>query len=132
MEVTTGWVGLVYTIPSLKESGLTYVYSLLFPHVIILNVTLSLEEVEHIAELARLELTDEEKARYQQQLSEILEYVARLQALDTAQIDQTFSVLPPRNILRSDRARPGMSVDDLLRNAPDTEGAQFRIPSVLD
>lgn len=95
-------------------------------------MTLSLEEVEYIAELARLELTDEEKARYQKQLSEILEYVARLQALDTAQIDPTFSVLPPRNILRSDRARPGLSIDDLLRNAPDTEGAQFRVPSVLD
>jgi len=96
-------------------------------------MVLSLEEVEHIAELARLELTDEEKARYQEQLSAILDYAARLQALDTSEIPpQTASVLPAHTVLRPDRPRPGLSLDDLLRNAPQAEQNQFRVPPVFE
>ncbi len=64
--------------------------------VIITRMTLTLKEVEHIALLARLELTPEEKERYQQQLSAILDHVAQLQALDTSSIQTTSSVLPPQ------------------------------------
>lgn len=93
---------------------------------------LTLEEVEHIAELARLRLSDEEKARYREQLSAILDYFAQLQALDTSQIPPTSSVLPPRSVLRPDEPRPGLTLDELLSNAPQVEGAQFRVPPVLD
>jgi aspartyl-tRNA(Asn)/glutamyl-tRNA(Gln) amidotransferase subunit C len=93
---------------------------------------LTLEEVEHIAELARLRLSDEEKARYGEQLSDILEYAARLQAVDTSGISPTSSVLPARSVLRSDEPRPGLSLQDALRNAPDTEKDQFRVPPVLE
>jgi aspartyl-tRNA(Asn)/glutamyl-tRNA(Gln) amidotransferase subunit C len=95
-------------------------------------MTLTLEEVEHIAELARLRLTDEEKARYKDQLSAILEYAARLQALDTSSIPPTSSVLPLRSVLRPDEPRPGLSREELLRNAPQADNAQFRVPPVLD
>jgi aspartyl-tRNA(Asn)/glutamyl-tRNA(Gln) amidotransferase subunit C len=95
-------------------------------------MTLTLEEVEHIAELARLRLTDEEKARYRDQLSAILEYAARLQALDTSSIPPTSSVLPLRSVLRPDEPRPGLSREELLRNAPQADNAQFRVPPVLD
>ena len=98
-------------------------------------MTLTLEEVEHIAHLARLRLTDEEKERYRQQLSDILEYAARLQALDTRAILATASALPGREAgarLRADTPRPGLELADLLRNAPDTAEEQFRVPPVLE
>jgi aspartyl-tRNA(Asn)/glutamyl-tRNA(Gln) amidotransferase subunit C len=95
-------------------------------------MTLTLEEVEHIAHLARLDLTEEEKARYRVQLSAILDYARRLQALDTTGIPPTASVLPPRSVLRQDEPRPSLSTADLLANAPDAEANQFRVPPVLE
>ena len=95
-------------------------------------MTLTLEEVEHIANLARLALTDEEKARYREQLSNILDYAARLQALDTANIPPTSTVLPARSVLRPDRIRPCLTPQELLRNAPQAEQDQFRVPPVLE
>lgn len=101
-------------------------------NVIIAVMKLTLEEVEHIAELARLQLSETEKSRYREQLSDILDYAARLQELDTAGISPTSSVLPERSVLRPDEPRPGLNVDELLRNAPVTDKNQFRVPPVLD
>jgi aspartyl-tRNA(Asn)/glutamyl-tRNA(Gln) amidotransferase subunit C len=95
-------------------------------------MTLTLQEVDHIAELARLSLSAEEKARYREQLSAILDYAARLQALDTSGIPPTSSVLPTRSVLRDDESRPGLSREELLRNAPATENSQFRVPPILE
>lgn len=95
-------------------------------------MTLTIEEVEHIAELARLDLTDVEKARYREQLSAILEYAARLQTLDTTGIPPTSSILPDRSVLRPDQSRPGMGLETLLSNAPDVEANQFRVPPILE
>lgn len=95
-------------------------------------MTLTTEQVEAIANLARLELSAEEKERMSQQLSEILDYVNRLQELDTGGIPPTSSVLPPRSVLRQDEARPGLERETLLRNAPETEAGQFRVPAVLE
>lgn len=95
-------------------------------------MTLTLEEVDHIANLARLSLSAEEKAHYREQLSEILDYAARLQVLDTAGIPPTSSVLPVNSVLREDESRPGLSREELLRNAPATESNQFRVPPVLE
>jgi aspartyl-tRNA(Asn)/glutamyl-tRNA(Gln) amidotransferase subunit C len=95
-------------------------------------MTLTEQEVEHIAELARLSLSAEEKSRYRVQLSAILDYAARLQTLDTSGIPPTSSVLPARSVLREDQPRPGLSREDLLRNAPAAENNQFRIPPVLE
>jgi aspartyl-tRNA(Asn)/glutamyl-tRNA(Gln) amidotransferase subunit C len=93
---------------------------------------LSREEVEHIANLARLELSEEEKERYREQLSAILEHVKRLQSLDTSDIPPTSGVQPERAGLRADEPRPGLLLADLLRNAPDHEDRQFRVPPVLE
>ncbi len=92
---------------------------------------LSREDVIHIAELARLELTDEEVARYQEQLSAVLEYFASLQGVNTEGIPPTASVLPPRTVLREDEPRPGLSREELLANAPDVADNQFRVPPVF-
>jgi aspartyl-tRNA(Asn)/glutamyl-tRNA(Gln) amidotransferase subunit C len=99
---------------------------------IIASMKLTLKEVEHIADLARLSLTEGEKARFREQLSEILDYAARLQAVDTSSVPPTSSVLPARTVLRKDEIRPGLSLEDVLRNAPETERNQFRVPPVLE
>jgi aspartyl-tRNA(Asn)/glutamyl-tRNA(Gln) amidotransferase subunit C len=95
-------------------------------------MTLSLQEVEHIATLARLYLSEAEKELFRAQLSSILDHVARLQALDTRDIPPTFSVLPARNVLRDDEPAPGLDTHDLQRNAPQMEDGQFRIPAVFE
>ncbi len=95
-------------------------------------MTLTLEEVDHIANLARLQLTAEEQERYREQLSAILEYFSQLQVLDTADIPPTASVLPVRSVLREDQARPGLSREEFLRNAPAAEAGHIRVPPVLD
>lgn len=99
---------------------------------IIIPMKLTLAEVEHIAQLARLELDTAEKELYRQQLSAILDYAAKLQALDTSGIPPTASVLPPRSVLRPDEPRAGLPLEDVLRNASQTEDNQFRVPPVLE
>jgi aspartyl-tRNA(Asn)/glutamyl-tRNA(Gln) amidotransferase subunit C len=94
-------------------------------------MSLTLEEVRHIANLARLELGVEELERYRQQLSAILDYAASLQKLDTSGIPPTASVLPLCCVLRADEPAPGLTTDELLANAPHTEQRQFRVPPVL-
>jgi aspartyl-tRNA(Asn)/glutamyl-tRNA(Gln) amidotransferase subunit C len=93
---------------------------------------LTLAQVEHIAELARLALSDEEKALYQEQLSAILEYAERLQAVDTSAIPPTATVLPLRSVMRADEPRDSMSREDVLANAPRAEAGCFRVQAVLD
>ena len=95
-------------------------------------MSLTKREVEHIAELARLELTEAEKDRYREQLSAILEYAARLQSLDTSQIPPTSTVLAQRSPLRRDAAEIGLNVDEVLKNAPQTGKNQFRVPPVQE
>ena len=92
---------------------------------------LSIEEVEHIAELARLELSAGEKQRFAEQLSDILDYVAHLEELDTEQISPTASVLDMHLRLRKDVARSGLSQQDTLRNSAETEEGQFKVPPVF-
>ena len=93
---------------------------------------LTLAQVEHIAELAKLALSDDEKSRYQEQLSAILEYAERLQAVDTSTIPPTATVLPLRNVMRADEPRDSMSREDVLANAPQAEADCFRVQAVLD
>jgi aspartyl-tRNA(Asn)/glutamyl-tRNA(Gln) amidotransferase subunit C len=93
---------------------------------------LSLAEVEHIAALARLRLTEAEKALYREQLSTILAHVAQLGSLDTADIPPTSSVLSAQGVLRPDEPKSGLTSEQLLRGAPDVEVDQFRVPPVLE
>jgi aspartyl-tRNA(Asn)/glutamyl-tRNA(Gln) amidotransferase subunit C len=95
-------------------------------------MSLTLSEVEHIAELARLALTDEEKARFREQLSAILEYAAILQRIDTSAIPPTATVLPLRNVMRDDVVQPSMPVEDVLANAPDAAEGCFRVTAILE
>jgi len=93
---------------------------------------LSREEVEHIAELSKVGLTEEEKTLFQEQLSAILEYAEMLQQVDTAAIPPTATVLPLRNVMRTDEARPSLPREDVLANAPQSEGGCFRVKAILE
>ena len=92
---------------------------------------LTLQEVENIAHLARLRLTDEEKTMFQSQLSAILEYAQTLQQLDTAGIPPTTSALPLDTVMRADEVRPSLPVEDALANAPDTQDNSFMVKPIL-
>jgi aspartyl-tRNA(Asn)/glutamyl-tRNA(Gln) amidotransferase subunit C len=93
---------------------------------------ISVEEVRHIANLARLKLTQEEETRYAEQLSAVLDYAARLNAVDTSQISPTSSVLPFDAPLREDEPRPCPPREKMLSNAPEQEEGMFRVPPVLE
>ena len=104
----------------------------IFASGIIACMSLSLKEVEHIAELARLELSETEKEQYREQLSAILDYAQRLQEVDTESIPPTSSVLPLSTELREDQPLPGLSKEETLSNAPDEKDGQFRVPAVFE
>ena len=95
-------------------------------------MSLTLAEVEHIAELARLSLTDAEKTLYRDQLSAILDYAAILQQVDTSAISPTSTVLALHNIMRPDQVEPSMPAEDVLANAPDAEEDCFRVRAILE
>jgi aspartyl-tRNA(Asn)/glutamyl-tRNA(Gln) amidotransferase subunit C len=95
-------------------------------------MSLTLKEVEHIAELARLDLTEEEKQKYREQLSAILDYAQSLQEVDTEDIPPTSSVLPLSTDLREDVPEPGLTRPELLQNAPDQKDGQFKVPAVFE
>jgi len=93
---------------------------------------LSLQEVETIAELAKLTLTGEEKAKFQEQLSAILDYAEILQQVDTTGIPPTASAIPLHNVMRPDQVKPSLSTEEALFNAPDTAESSFRVRAILD
>lgn len=95
-------------------------------------MNLDREEVEHMADLARLALSGRELSLYREQLSAILEHFQRLQELDTEEIPPTASVLPLRSVTRDDETRPPLKREKVLENAPDTEGGCFRVPAALE
>jgi aspartyl-tRNA(Asn)/glutamyl-tRNA(Gln) amidotransferase subunit C len=95
-------------------------------------MSLTLKEVEHIAELARLDLSETEKEQYREQLSAILDYATSLQDLDTTGIPPTASVLPERSVLRNDEVGACLDPEELLRNAPRKNDGQFQVPAVME
>jgi aspartyl-tRNA(Asn)/glutamyl-tRNA(Gln) amidotransferase subunit C len=96
-------------------------------------MALTREQVRHIAELAKLKLSDDEISRMTAQLSAILDYAARLQELDTDAIPPTASVVPLQNVMRADRVTASLPRADVLANAPDQseDGAFFRVRAIL-
>lgn len=92
---------------------------------------LSREEVVHFANLARLRLTTFEEQQYTEQLSDILDYVTKLEELDTQSIPPTSSIFQTNLRLREDDPRPGLPQEVILRDAPETKDGQFKVPPVL-
>jgi aspartyl-tRNA(Asn)/glutamyl-tRNA(Gln) amidotransferase subunit C len=95
-------------------------------------MSLTLKEVEKIANLARLELTMAEKALYQEQLSAILDYAERLNQLALEGVPPTASAVALRNVMREDIVEPWLTIEDALFNASQTAEDQFKIQAVID
>jgi aspartyl-tRNA(Asn)/glutamyl-tRNA(Gln) amidotransferase subunit C len=93
--------------------------------------TISREDVEHVAQLARLHLTDEEVDRMQTQLSNILEAIETLRDVDTSQVGPTASVIQLENVMRDDEPRPALTREAALANAPLRDDPFLRVPTVL-
>ena len=93
---------------------------------------LSLQEVEYIAQLARLGLSDAEKELLCEQLSAILEYAATINQLDTDNVAPMTSALPLRNVMRADFPAPGLTPDEALRNAPVVQDGHFCVQAILE
>ena len=89
------------------------------------------QDVEHVADLARLHLTDEEVDRMQAQLSNILEAIETLEQVDTSHVGPTASVIQLENVMRDDEVRPALSRDAALANAPLRDDPFLRVPTVL-
>ena len=90
------------------------------------------EEIEHIALLARLSLSEEEKDLFGTQLSSILDYMEKLNELDTTNVEPTSHVLPLRNVMRDDVPCPSIPREDALMNAPDHTDKFFRVPKIIE
>ncbi len=89
-------------------------------------------EVRHVADLARLELTEEEIALYTEQLSAILGYAESLQQVDTSHVAPTPYVLPSHNVMREDEPRPCLSNEAALANAPASANGFFKVRAVFE
>lgn len=93
---------------------------------------ISLQDVEHVAKLARLELSDEEKQQFTEQLNAILKYADKLNELDTEQVEPTSHVMKLTNVTREDQVKPSLPIEKVMLNAPDEEDGQIKVPAVLE
>jgi aspartyl-tRNA(Asn)/glutamyl-tRNA(Gln) amidotransferase subunit C len=92
-------------------------------------MAISRDEVLHVARLARLELSQDEVERFQEQLNAILEAVGKVAELDLSDVEPTAHPLDLVNVWTEDEPRPSLTVDEALANAPDRDGALFRVPA---
>ncbi|WP_100406220.1 Asp-tRNA(Asn)/Glu-tRNA(Gln) amidotransferase subunit GatC [Bacillus solitudinis] len=93
---------------------------------------ISKDEVKHVANLARLAVTEEEVETFTKQLDAIISFAEQLNELDTEGVEPTTHVLDMKNVLREDKASEGLPLEDVLKNAPDHEDGQIRVPSIMD
>ncbi|NTW70904.1 MAG: Asp-tRNA(Asn)/Glu-tRNA(Gln) amidotransferase subunit GatC [Eubacteriaceae bacterium] len=93
---------------------------------------LTKEDVKYVADLARLEFTNEEIDRYVHQLTDILEYEEQLNELDTSNVAPTAHVLPIHNVFREDVVTPSLDREKALMNAPEQDKGCFKVPKVIE
>ena len=93
---------------------------------------ISRQDVEHVARLARLELSDAELERMREQLNAILGYIDKLRELDVTNVEPTSHAVPLVNVMREDEVVPCLPQDQMLANAPDRVGELFRVPRIIE
>ena len=89
-------------------------------------------DVEHVARLARLGLTNEEKTLFQKQLGDVLQYIDKLKQVDVNQVEASAHAVPMFNIVRKDESRPSLTATEALRNAPRSAKNLFIVPKVVE
>lgn len=90
------------------------------------------QEVEYVARLARLDLTEEEKEIFTGQLSSILEYVGKLNELDTRNVEPTAHVLDISNVMRPDEPGESLTQEQALANAPEKAAGHYKVPKIIE
>lgn len=90
------------------------------------------DQVKHVANLARLAVTDEEVEKLSDDLSAIIGYAEQLNELDTEGVEPTTHVLDLKNVMRKDEPKQWITQEEALKNAPDKEAGQFKVPSILE
>lgn len=94
-------------------------------------MALSREEVRHVAQLARLDFSDEEEQRMAEEMSQILDYVEKLDELDTSGVRPMSHVLDVTNVFRADEVKARIDQEQALEPAPETENSYFAVPKVV-
>lgn len=92
---------------------------------------LSLEDVRHVAKLSRLALEEEKLRKLTPQLEAIIEYVAKISQVNVEGVEPMAHATPLCNVLREDVAKPGLPIEQVLLNAPETDGRFFKVPKIL-
>lgn len=90
------------------------------------------QDVQHVAKLARLNLSADEEQMFTEQLNAILQYAEKLNELDTDGVEPTTHVLPVSNVMREDVQRESLPIEKVMANAPEEEDGQFKVPAVLE
>ncbi|MBD3108863.1 Asp-tRNA(Asn)/Glu-tRNA(Gln) amidotransferase subunit GatC [Bacillus sp. AGMB 02131] len=93
---------------------------------------ISIEEVKHVAHLARLAVNEEEAEQMRKELDAIITFAEQLNELDTTNVKPTSHVLEMVNVLREDVAKEGLPVEEVVKNAPDQQDGYIRVPSIMD
>ncbi len=89
-------------------------------------------DIEHVARLARLQLSEAEKVQLEAQLGQILEHAALVGEVAAADVEPTASPIPRSNVYREDVPEPSLPADEALRNAPERDGDRFRVPRIAE
>ncbi|MEK3911207.1 Asp-tRNA(Asn)/Glu-tRNA(Gln) amidotransferase subunit GatC [Paenibacillus sp. FSL H7-0331] len=95
-------------------------------------MSITIKDVDHVAKLARLELSEQEKQTFTEQMNAILKYAEQLNELNTDNVEPTSHPVPLVNVMREDVSTPSLPIDKVLLNAPDEEEGQIKVPAVLE
>ena len=95
-------------------------------------MAVNIKDVEHIAKLAKLSFSDNEKEKFTEQFNEILSFMEKLNELDTSSVEPLSQVIELQNVLREDQVKPSLPTQDALKNAPARDDRFFRVPKVID
>lgn len=93
---------------------------------------ITIEQVEHVANLARLRFNEEEKQKLAEQLGKILEYIEQLNKLNTDDVPPTSHVIPVKNVVREDIVKPSLTQEEALANAPSPVNGLFEVPKIIE
>ncbi len=94
-------------------------------------MSVTIKDVEHIAALARLEFSEQEKEKFTHQLNDILKYVEKMNELDTSNVEPLSHVIELQNVFREDKVKPSTPTEDVLKNAPAKTEKYFKVPKVI-
>ncbi|MBP2116406.1 Asp-tRNA(Asn)/Glu-tRNA(Gln) amidotransferase subunit GatC [Paenibacillus silagei] len=95
-------------------------------------MSITVKDVQHVAKLARLQLSPEEEATFTEQMNAILQYAEKLNELDTENVEPTTHVLQVSNVMRDDVVKESLTQEEALLNAPEHEEGHFKVPAVLE